>query len=69
MTNHLDLRVRIDKAFMKAVDDAIKKFRKKNGKISELQLKQIVIDALIDYKEGIVEALRVNSILENMKEK
>ena len=68
MTN-LQLQERINQAFMDAVQDAVRKFKKKNGKISELQLKHIVEEALISYKNGIVEALRFQSILDEVDKK
>jgi hypothetical protein len=57
----------INKAFAKAVDNAVKEGDKRKGRLSSTEMRKIVTDALITYKEGIIEAMRVNMLLEEME--
>lgn len=70
MSEEKELAGRINKAFMDAVEEAVKEYSKKKGnkKVPPEEIRKIVVKALTSYKQGIIQALRVHTILDEIEE-
>jgi len=70
MTKEFVLAERIDEAFMNSVEEAVKEYSRKKGdkKVSTEEIRKIVVKALTSYKQGIIQALKCHTILEEIEE-
>ena len=70
MSEEKELAGRINKAFMNSVEEAVQEYSRKKGdkKVSPEEIRKIVVKALTSYKQGIIQALKVHAILEEISE-
>jgi hypothetical protein len=70
MSEEKELAGRINKSYMDAVEEAVQEYSRKKGdkKVSLEDFRKIVIKALTSYKQGIIQALKVHTILDEIEE-